>query len=73
MKNMGALRSFTTLFKNEISQTFVGTSLLAPDVDGLNILDLAISRAEVYHWKYIEFLASQRLSWRKTTLYSRLY
>lgn len=49
MKNMGALRSFTTLFKNEISQTFVGASLLAPDVDGLNILDLAISRAEVYH------------------------
>ena len=61
------------LFRMEILKILVNPFLLDLDIDGLNILDSIISRARENHWKYVDFLSSSRLSWRRTVAFSRLY
>ena len=63
----------TLLFRMEILKILVDPFLLDLDIDGLNILDSIISRARENHWKYVDFLSSSRLSWRRTVVFSRLY
>ena len=59
-KKYGTLMISTPLFRKVNFTLLIDAFVLALSIVGFNALDLIISRASAYHWKFIEFLSSAR-------------